>query len=613
VTRIPEILGSGYDLPALLPRGLSHYSKRDTALAALKRAEADGDGETARLLTWELGILDLVLAPADGTSPYRNAPYDKYAEFYRFTDATARYASERAGETQDLILKLHYLEFVSLQSPKQGLAWLEQQREQLRAYRQYIDESIASTTPESEHLGVHVERALTAIGRLLSRGGVVPKTEAASWAEWIVSLAEQSRRFPVHDPQWIDQQKHRWVADYLTHLGDLPADSIEQGLRARTLQLLEEAATYYQNTPLNDHFAIAVAEADASIRKHFGEKDTHERMIRAQVAALENRAKFHQENGQHALSIAHFQREALSLVMTHRQYFTDEDVNRLARSEQAALKQAVDNGEFATISVPISMPVEAMDFTGDTAKATLENIVRESIASVPRHAELEADAKGLSAEAPLQSMIGRTVVGRGKVVGESQAGEGNLALDVEQRALLMARMFGAALAHTIVVGRDKVQLSAHDLASPFEGLPLEKGTVDLLTHGLERLLADDFLSAAHMLVPRIEDILRQVLTARGVNTTTFKRSHGRTDDATLGTLLSSSFADGTTVRSWLGEDLWHYLDAVYASQTGLNLRHIFAHGLARPEHCAPDIVGVVLSILYILSCAVDATAAAAGN
>lgn len=603
MTRIPEILGSAYDAPALLPRGLSHYSKRDVALAAVKRAESEGDDDTARLVTWELGILDLILGPADGVSPYRDAPYDKYAEFYRFSDATVTHASERAAETQDLILKLHYLEFVSLQWPKQGRAWLEQQREQLKAYRQYIDESIASTTPESEHLGVHVERALTAIGRLLSQGGVIPKTDAPSWAEWIVGLAEQSRSFPVHDPQWIDQQRHRWVADYLTHLVDLPADTIGQGLRARTLQLLEEAATYYQNTPLNDHFAIAVAEADAATRKHFGEKDTHQRMIRAQVAALESRAKFHQENGQHALSIAHFQREALSLVMTHRQYFTDEDVNRLARSEQAALKQAVDNGEFATISVPMSIPVEAMDFTGDTAKATVENIVRESIASVPRHGELEADAKGLSAEAPLHSSIGRTVVGRGKVVGESQAREENLALDVEQRAVLMARMFGAAVVHTVALGRDNVQLSAHDLISPFDALSLEKGTVDLLIHAVERLLADDFLSAAHMLVPRIEDILRQVLTARGVNTTTFKRGQGRTDDATLGTLLSSSFPDGTTARTWMGEDLWHYLDAVYASQTGLNLRHIFAHGLARPEHCAPDIVGVVLSLLYILSSA----------
>ncbi len=59
--------------------------------------------------------------------------------------------------------------------------------------------------------------------------------------------------------------------------------------------------------------------------------------------------------------------------------------------------------------------------------------------------------------------------------------------------------------------------------------------------------------------------------------------------------------DGTPVRAYLGEDIWNYLDGVLNSQTGLNLRHNFAHGLARPHHATPEIVGIALSVLYILA------------
>lgn len=600
MTRIPQLLGSEYDALAVLPDDAGMYhSKRNIALAGLRRAEKDRDNEGARVLLWELGIHDLVLVPADGMSSYRGAPYEKYAEHYGFNEETIKYAEERAAETLDVMLELRYQAFVSLRSAGSGRDWLERQRKQLETFRRYIDRTLAAISSDSEFVGVYIDTALAGLGRIASQGGVVATGDAPDLARWIVDVAERSRDFPVRDPRLRDYQRHRWVADYLLHLLDLPPDSIEEDLRRRALQMLEDAATCYANEPLSDHFSMVVAEADASLRKYFGQSGTHERMIRAQLSALEKRAEFHR--GGSELLTAAFYRKAHELMSQHRQYFTDEVVDRLARAEQTALDKAVTNDEFAQISVPMFIPQEHMDFTGDSASETVSNIVRESVASVPRYAELEGDAAALAEETPLHAAIPRSVVGRGKVVGEAHSEEANLALDVEGRVVLMARLLGAAIATTVATAKTKHGIAASDLIEPLKPLRADAGTLQLLEHGVERYLADDFISAAHVLVPRIEDVLRQQLRELGANTTTLKRGQGRTDDATLNTLLGSTLADGRSVREWMGDDLWRYFDAVYASQTGLNLRHEFAHGLARPGHCAPDIVSLVLSLLYILA------------
>ena len=50
-----------------------------------------------------------------------------------------------------------------------------------------------------------------------------------------------------------------------------------------------------------------------------------------------------------------------------------------------------------------------------------------------------------------------------------------------------------------------------------------------------------------------------------------------------------------------GSDLVRQVESIMVSQTGLNLRNDFAHGLARPSHCSGEIVGTVLQLLYALA------------
>jgi uncharacterized protein DUF4209 len=588
VTRTPAILGPAYDAPAQLAADLRlNGAKRAMVRAELDRADAAGDAEAARLMRWELGLIDLVPTAAEGFSPYRGGTYEQYAEFYHLTPETVPYARERARETRDILFKLQYLEFVLLRSEPTGRAWIDLQREILATYREYID-GCRTGAGNDRHCfaGIYVEHALLRVGQLLSRPGLVPPSDLPAWAEWILALAEDSRTFPVERADMIAQQRHRWVADFLRYLTVLPPDATAPAFRTRVLALLADAAAYYQSTPLNDNFEHLVAEVEAELRKYWGEKGTHEQMIRRQYEATVRRARFHESTG-NGLVTATFYRQARTLVEQQRQYFTDDDVAQLQRLEQEALDRGVQGGEFKRLGFSIEIPKEIMDYVRDTPKATVEAIVAESVHSIPNRGRLRDEVLKANAQAPLQALIGRTVVGPGKVVGQSGGPEGNVEFDVEFRAMLQTRILGIGVADAVTKAAVQVGLTPSHLVAPLGPLGLDEGSVELLRRGCERMIAGDFVSATHILVPRIEDALRQHLNAIGVDTTDYVRlgdGTSRTDDATLGSLMRRKLPDGRTVREYLGGDLWDHLDSALNRQTGLNLRNEFAHGLARPEH-----------------------------
>lgn len=608
MTRTPSLLGVDYDAAAQLPDGLDHHrAKRSRALRELERAEQAGEGDVVELMWWELGLIDLVLAPEEGTSPYGGRGYDEYVAHYRLRPETVDYARARAGETGDIILKLHYLEYVLLRSEPRGRAWIDLQRALLMAWREYVNGCRAGAKNDREGfaVGVYIDRALTGIERLFLRPGVVRGREAAEWAEWLVQLADDSRDFPSEreESSWL---RHRWVADFLGRLAFLPQDSASGTLRARALDMMDQAAAYYASVPLREQFEQRVAERNAQLRKHWGETDTHERMTRHIFDAILRRAEFHAATGPGGgLLTSHFFREARRIAEEHRQYFTAEEIARLQVAEQAAINQAISGGEFKETRMSIEMPQEALDLTRETPEATVEALVSHAAASVPNRDEIVRSVGAAHATAPLQAMIPRSVIGPGKVVGESMSEEGNLELDVERFASLYARLAGEAVAFTVSSAARAVGLTADHLIRPLQDVDLDEGTVEILRRGCERFVAGDYFSATHVFLPHVEDVLRQQLRARGVDTTEFRRDAAsgmsRTDDATLGALMRKALPDGRTVREYLGPNLWDHLDSTLNSQTGLNLRNDFAHGLARPEHCTSEIAGIALSLLYLLA------------
>ena len=603
MTNTPAILGSDYDAPALLPSGLNGYaSKRIVALARLRLAEQTGDTEVARVCNWELGLCDLLVSPRESHSHYIGGDYTGYALRYGLTSDTLPYAQARAHETRDIILQLHYQIYAHLQTLQTGREWVDRMRVLLETLRRYIDGCRAAPTNGHDFRGLYIEEGLAACVPMLSCRGVLQESDAKVWAKYVVDLAEESQAFPVEKPEVRPHMRYRWAFSYLDALCALPPEAADQTVRDRALALLGDAGAFYIADPLEDYFAMLVTAADAKLRKHWGELGTHERLIRQQYAILVRRAEFHEATGNGMLT-AHFYREARRLVEQQRQYFEDQDIARLERAEQSAIRHAVNAGEFKEIRIPMLIPTEALNHVQDTAEATVAALVALAAGELPDLAAIGSQIDGV--ETPLLTLLPRAVVGPGKVVGESSGEATNRELAIQQQAILDARILGSAMTHTAAKGRARVGLTFEHLASPMVALHLDDESYKIILCGCERLLAEDWISAAHLLVLRIEDVLRQHLNGLGVDTTEFRRgasgTSARTDDASFATLMRKSLADGRTVEQYLGSDLWNLMNMVLDSQTGLNLRNDFAHGLARLGHCQPDLVGLALALLYALS------------
>ncbi len=586
----------------------AYLEKFPVVQAAIKRMQNATDAEALDLLWWEMGLLRFSPAPRDDGNLYCGQTYEQFAASFGMTDATASYALDRAAETSNIVLRLHYLSFVLDRMPATGKAWVERQREVLALWRQYADYCRAAAPTDTEcNAAMCIEDALDAAAPMMSRAGVLRADEPADWASWLLQLATEVRTFPGCKEEREEFWQHRWVAPFLRHLKFLSADSANTMIRAQAFSLLDDAGKYYASEPLSDTFSYLVAEVRYELRLHWGDTNAHPDKIRDQFATIVRRANLHKATGNGMLT-QHFFREARRLADEHRQYFTNESIDELMLEERAAIQHSVVAGEFKTVSASVELPKEHFERVRDTPESTIDCLVADVAVPIPTRASLEAAVKGIADVAPLQMMFATTIFGAGKVVGESNGEhyeEKNVDLAIEQQALVHARLAGYAMSATIVAAASKVGVTVEHLIAPLSSLHADAGTIELIRHGCERLIAEDFVSACHVLVPRVEDVLRQELRARGLHATEFKRDVGdgtsRTDDEPLGSMLARTLPDGTKVREFLGEDFAQRIEWTMASQTGLNLRNTFAHGQARPGHCTAENAGIVLAILYRLA------------
>jgi hypothetical protein len=89
----------------------------------------------------------------------------------------------------------------------------------------------------------------------------------------------------------------------------------------------------------------------------------------------------------------------------------------------------------------------------------------------------------------------------------------------------------------------------------------------------------DFISAIHLLIPQIENMVRYQLKASGVKTTNHD-VNGIENENSLGTLM-----DLSETETIFGESLTFELRALFCDALGPNLRNEIAHGLLDEAHC----------------------------
>jgi hypothetical protein len=119
----------------------------------------------------------------------------------------------------------------------------------------------------------------------------------------------------------------------------------------------------------------------------------------------------------------------------------------------------------------------------------------------------------------------------------------------------------------------------------------------LLRDGLLAYEQEDFVKAIHVLVPQIEQILRNFLGNLGRPTLKTVRNHpGLMDAKSMNDILGDE-----QMRKVLTENLWRYLEVVYIDKRGLNLRNDLAHGLLSPNVFNRSLADRVFHTLLALS------------
>jgi lysyl-tRNA synthetase class 1 len=154
------------------------------------------------------------------------------------------------------------------------------------------------------------------------------------------------------------------------------------------------------------------------------------------------------------------------------------------------------------------------------------------------------------------------------------------------------------LAHTLAKLRERYAPTTENVLDFLCQSPLfAESRNGLLRDGLLAYEREDFVKAIHVLVPQVEDILRNFLGHLGRPTLrTVKGQPGIMDAKSMNDVLRDE-----QMRTVLTENLWRYLEVVYVDKRGMNLRNNLAHGLLEPNAFNRYVADRVFHTLLALS------------
>ncbi|OGJ91389.1 MAG: hypothetical protein A2268_00090 [Candidatus Raymondbacteria bacterium RifOxyA12_full_50_37] len=126
--------------------------------------------------------------------------------------------------------------------------------------------------------------------------------------------------------------------------------------------------------------------------------------------------------------------------------------------------------------------------------------------------------------------------------------------------------------------------------SPF----IDREDIPFLEAAVNRFIQEDYLSFIHVLLPRIEQIIRRLLKAAGAKITTLEG--GALKEKTLGQLIRSAYADDILPKSFA-----LFFQATLTEEWGYNLRNRMAHGLLKQDECSFKTAVRVLHIALVVT------------
>lgn len=270
---------------------------------------------------------------------------------------------------------------------------------------------------------------------------------------------------------------------------------------------------------------------------------------------------------------AHSLEELYDLYQSFGMHSQADALNELLR---IAGEQSMSDMKSVSVEVPLD-PAEVEKYFAALLEGTAtEVLARIAVQFIPDGTKLEAQMREIAKEAVLSYMIsrvmkdddGRTIARVGSLETDS---EGHLVHHIAQHLDFNIRWLRESFARAIE--SDLITASAISdflFASPF----YQAKRRAVIEAGLRLYVKGDALAAIHILIPQLEQSVRQVATAIGAPIYAPRRGGGlhlRTLDELL--------RDGS-VAAALGANISGYLRILLTDARGWNLRNNVCHGLA---------------------------------
>jgi hypothetical protein len=214
--------------------------------------------------------------------------------------------------------------------------------------------------------------------------------------------------------------------------------------------------------------------------------------------------------------------------------------------------------------------------------------------------EVQASVVSTAAIAPLSSMFSHvTLRGGGQALAPSDPDEA-ARLKLYQQGTMMLRIQEGLLLNEILtrlIARDDLGAEAV-LAHLTSRGAVAEDNLPVVEVGIRRLWDGDWVSAIHILVPQLEDVIRNLMRRLGRDPMRPHRMiEGISLEAPLGVILSELSSAGVP------DDLLFMMQLVF-DLFGYDLRNQTAHGLIRMGDCTQDNAVRVLQ-LYLMVCEVS--------
>lgn len=254
--------------------------------------------------------------------------------------------------------------------------------------------------------------------------------------------------------------------------------------------------------------------------------------------------------------------------------------------------------ELKPISHSFDLPKKEMEeyISAMTEGDIQEVLFRIAVRYIPIKEQVKEQIFNLSKKAPLTFLIGHQLQDeKGRVIATigslEDDLEGHIVRQVSQN-LSFSSIFLRAIFQESV---NKKGLDKNQILKFIEKTPIiNKDRFEIIDRGLDAYFSDDFLVTIHLLVPQIEEAIRNIVEFAGGNVLKPSRSGGyhlRTFDEILRDEI---------IKKSLGEDFADYFRILFTDQRGWNMRNNVCHGMASPNMFNPQTADRVIHALICL-------------